>query len=293
MKVALLGLGVMGQGMASRLLGHGHTLSVYNRTRARAADLEGQGARVASTPREVAEGAEAVVTMVANDAALRQVADGPDGFLAGLGGDALVLQMSTVGPDTTMWLAGEVAARGAALVDAPVMGSKPEATEGKLWVLAGGETSTLERARPVLDAVSQTVYHVGPIGQGTRMKLCNNLIGGGVVAAIAEGVALLEAAGLDPRLYMQIIQESSLPARLWAGKLSLMIAGDFEPRFSLENMAKDVGLAVAMGRGYGLDLSQGEATRATLLRGADAVGGDRDMAAAVEGVRRTRAGAAS
>jgi 3-hydroxyisobutyrate dehydrogenase-like beta-hydroxyacid dehydrogenase len=117
------------------------------------------------------------------------------------------------------------------------------------------------------------------------MKLCNNLVGGGVVAALAEGIALLEASGIDPQQYVRILQETNLPSRLWLGKASLMVAHDFEPRFSLENMAKDIGLAVALGRGYGLQLSQGEASLATLLRAAEVVGADKDMAAAVEGVR--------
>jgi 3-hydroxyisobutyrate dehydrogenase-like beta-hydroxyacid dehydrogenase len=290
MKVALLGLGVMGHGMAGRILEHGHTLAVYNRTRARAADLEGRGARVAPTPRAAAEDAEVVVTMVSNDAALRQIAEGPDGLLAGLATGAVVLQMSTVGPDTTAWLANEAASLDASMVDGPVLGSKPEAGEGKLWVLAGAEVEALERARPVLDAVSQIVYHVGPIGQGTRLKLCANLVGGGVVAALSEGLALLEAVGIDPDVYIQVLKDSNLPNRLWVGRATIIANRDWEPRFSLENMAKDIAQAVAMGREYGLHLAQGEATHATLLRGAEAVGGDRDMAAAFEGVRRTQAG---
>jgi 3-hydroxyisobutyrate dehydrogenase-like beta-hydroxyacid dehydrogenase len=134
--------------------------------------------------------------------------------------------------------------------------------------------------------MGQTVYHVGIIGQGTSLKLCANLVGGGLVAAVAEGIALLEAAGIDPNLYIQVIRESNLPNRLWIGKATLMAQNDFAPRFSLENMAKDLGLAVQLGQSLGLDLQQGTQSRRTLLRGAEVVGADRDMAAAVEGVRR-------
>jgi len=286
MKVGFLGLGVMGQGMAGQILGHGHELTVYNRTAERANELVARGARLAATPREAAEGNDVVVTMVSNDQALHQVAEGPDGLLAGLGEGAIVLQMSTVGPDTTAWLAEHTAERGGAFVDAPVTGSLPEASAGKLWVLAGADSAVLERVRPVLDAVSQTVYHIGAVGQGTRIKLAFNLVGGGLVAALAEGIALAEAAGIDPSLYIQVIQDSDLPRRLWIGKATAMATNDFAPRFSLANMAKDITLAIELGKAYGLQLSQGEATHATLIRGADAVGGDKDMAAAVEGVRR-------
>jgi 3-hydroxyisobutyrate dehydrogenase len=227
-----------------------------------------------------------VVIMVANDAAVREVCEGPDGLLQILEPGAIVLQMSTISPETTRWLAERVKAEGGRMIDAPVMGSRPEATEGKLWVLAGAEASDLEDARPVLDAVSQTVYHVGAIGQGTSLKLCNNLVGGSVVAAVAEGIALLEAAGIDPNLYIRVISESNLPNRLWIGKATLMVQNDFAPRFSIENMAKDLDLAVQFGHSLGLDLQQGAQSRRTLLRGAAVVGADKDMAAAVEGVRR-------
>lgn len=289
MNVAVIGLGVMGHGMAGRVLEHGHTLAVYNRTVERANDLKERGARVAGTPREAAEGAEVVVVMVSNDQALRDVAVGPNGFLAALEPNAVVLQMGTIGPDTTDWLNGEVMARGAAMVDGPVLGSKPEANEGKLWVLAGGDEETIARARPVLDNISQAVYHVGPVGQGTRLKLCSNLVSAGVVAALAEGIALLEAVGLDPQIYIPILRDTNLPSRVWTGKADLMARRDFVPRFSLDNMAKDVTLALALANSQGLDLQQGKATLASLERGAAVAGGDKDMAAAFEGVRRRKA----
>ncbi len=285
-KVALLGLGVMGSGMAGRLLEHGHDLTVYNRTRERAEPFAERGARVAATPREAAEGAEAVITMVSNDQALREVIEGPDGVLASLGEGAVLMQMSTVGTDTTDWLARAVEARGASMLDAPVTGSLPEANAGTLWVLAGGDAAVLERVQPVLAAVSQKVYHIGAIGQGTRIKLCNNLVGGGVVAALAEGMALLDAVGIDPQLYIRILEESNLPTRLWVGRANLIAQRDFAPRFSLDNMAKDLQLALDLGHAHGLSLPQTQAGYAGLKRAAAIVGGDRDMAASFEGARR-------
>ncbi len=284
MKVALLGLGIMGQGMALRLVAGGHDVTVYNRTPARTVDAEKAGAAVATSPRAAAQGAAAVIVMVANDEALHRVAEGPDGFLAAVSAATTVIQMSTVGPETTAWLDGEVRDQGGRVIDCPVLGSRVEAAAGALWILAGGDKAAIAEMAPVLDSLGQRTYYVGELGQGTRLKLCFNLVTGGVVAALAEGIALIEAAGLDPQLYVRVLKDSTLPERLWIGKAGLMAARDFEPRFSLENMAKDLNLAVRMGGHYGLDLQQGQSSLAMLMRGAAAVGGDRDMAAALAGV---------
>lgn len=286
MDIAVIGLGIMGRSVAGRLLEMGHRVVVYNRTPSPAAALRERGAVVAVSPRRAVEEATVVLTMVSDDQALWAVTSGADGALAGLRPRTIVLQMGTVSPRATVRLAEEVSVRGATLLDAPVMGSTPEAREGRLWVLAGGDAATITRARPVLDAVAQRVYHVGPVGQGTRLKLCLNILGGGMVAALAEGMALTREAGLDPSLYIQIIREADLPRRVMLGKAELMAQGDFVPRFSLDHMTKDVGLAIDLAGGYGLALDQARATRDALRRGAAAVGGDRDVAAAVVGVRR-------
>ncbi len=251
MDSAVIGLGIMGRHVAGRLLAMGHRVVVYNRTPGPAEALRERGAMVAASPRQAAEDAAITITLVSDDHALWAIADGPDGLLAGLRPGAIVLQMGTVSPHATARLAEEVGARGAAPLDAPVMGSSPEAREGRLWVLAGGDADTIARARPVLDAVAQRVYHVGLLGQGTRLKLCLNILGGGMVSALAEGMALVDAARLDPDLYIQIIRDADLPRRVMLGKAELMAQGDFAPRFSLDHMGKDVGLAIAMAGDYG------------------------------------------
>ncbi len=286
MSVGFIGLGVMGQGMATQLLDHGHALAVYNRTRDRATPLQRKGARIAATPREAAEGADTVITMVSDDAALHGVTDGDDGLLAGLRPSALMLQMSTVGPETTAWLDGALRAREAVMLDAPVLGSKPEADAGRLWIMAGGDEATIERARPVLESMSQQVYHIGPVGSATNLKLAFNLAVGGIVAAISESVAVIEASGIDPHLWAKILQEANSGTRITAGKVALMADQDYAPRFSLDNMMKDVGLALALARSHGLRLPQGEATLETMRRGAAAAGGDKDIAAVVKAVRQ-------
>lgn len=285
MDVAVLGLGVMGHGMAAQLLAHGHNVTVFNRSPDRAADLSAAGAHVAETPRLAVEEAEIVVLMVADDGAIRAICEGEEGVLAGLRPGTALLQMSTISPDATDWLYREVQSRRSTMLDAPVMGSLPEAIEGRLWVLAGGEQQTIDRARPALEAISQAVYHVGEVGHGTRIKLCLNLLGGGMVAALAEALVLSNAVGIDEQQFIKILDETNMPARLMLGKARQMAGGDFAPRFSLDNMAKDVALAVSLARSQGLHFRQGEATLANLRRSAELVGGDRDTAALQAGAK--------
>jgi 3-hydroxyisobutyrate dehydrogenase len=285
MQVTILGLGAMGHGMATQLLAHGHDVTVFNRSAARAADLEARGARVAETPRLAVEMAEVVVIMVSDDAAIQAICEGDEGVLAGLRPGMTVLQMSTISPDATDWLYRELVVRRVEMLDAPVMGSLPEANDGRLWILAGGEQQTIDRVRPVLGAMSQAVYHVGEIGQGTLIKLCLNLLGGGLVAALAEALALLGAVGIDEQQYITILEQTNMPARMVLGKARQMASGDFAPRFSLDNMAKDIALAVSLARSQGLHFRQGEATLANLRHSAGVVGGDRDIAALGAGAK--------
>jgi len=243
MDIAVIGLGIMGRHVAGRLLDTGHRVVVYNRTPGPAEALRERGAVVAASPRRAAQDAAIAITLVSDDRALWAIAVGHDGVVAGLRPKAIMLQMGTVSPVAMGRLAAEVGARKAVLLDAPVMGSKPEALEGRLWVLAGGDVGAIVRARPVLDALAQRVYHVGPVGHGTRLKLCLNILGGGMVAALAEGMALVNAVGLDPDLYIRIIRDADLPRRVMLGKAELMAQGDFAPRFSLDHMGKDMGLS--------------------------------------------------
>lgn len=261
MNVAVIGLGIMGAGIARHLAEQGHAVTVYNRTRARAEELAPGGVAVAATPREAAAAGAAVILMLSDDAATRACTDGPDGMLAGLSHGTLVLQMGTLAPQTTLDLAAEVRALGADLLDAPVMGSAGEAAAGKLWILAGGDAETLERARPLLSDLAQEIYHAGELGQGARLKLANNLLGANLVVALAETMALIEACGIDPALYAKVLTGTNLGTRMLAGKAAQMVAGDYAARFSVANERKDVGLALDLAHDLGLRLSHGSNVR--------------------------------
>src|ERR1700730_5683104 len=196
-KVAFIGLGRMGHGMAGRYLDAGFTVVVWNRSKAKAEDLIARGARWATSPRDAAEDADAVVTMVADDAASRAVWLGNDGAAATMKPGTLAIECSTVSHQHALDMARELRGRGLIYIDCPVTGLPEAAAAGKLTLLVGADAADLEKARPYLAPLSTTVRHFGAVGSGTVFKLINNLIGAVQIASLAEGVAIAEQAGLD------------------------------------------------------------------------------------------------
>src|SRR4030081_1243226 len=195
-RVALLGLGRMGQPMAARLLAAGFPLTVWNRSAERGAELVAQGARRAKTPADAVYDAEVVLTMLADPPALEKVLTAPDGILKTLRRSALLIDCSTVGPAVARATAEQCAARCAAYVDAPVLGSVPAAEQGTLTILAGGGAADLERARVVLSHLGKTIIHTGDAGSGSALKLVMNLLIAGQTELFAEAFLLAERAGL-------------------------------------------------------------------------------------------------
>ncbi|EJW09785.1 putative 3-hydroxyisobutyrate dehydrogenase [Rhodovulum sp. PH10] len=243
--IAFLGLGAMGSRMASNLLKAGHRVTVWNRTPAAAAPLVAAGATPAKSPREAAANAAFVLSMVRDDEASRAVwLDDDTGALDALGRDAVAIECSTVTPDWSIALAQEAAARERAFLEAPVVGSRPQAEAAALIVLAGGEADTLARARPVLDAMSSAVHHAGAIGAGALLKLSVNALLGIQVAAWAELIGFLGRAGLDVAHAVEII--GATPSASPAGKANagLMVAKKVAPLFPVELIRKDLDYAL-------------------------------------------------
>jgi 3-hydroxyisobutyrate dehydrogenase len=196
--VAFIGLGRMGSGMATRLLRTGHSVAVYNRTSAKADLLVREGARLARTPREACDGADAVVAMTADDEASRAVWLGDDGVLTGdAASGAFAVECSTLSHDWVLELSGAAAKRGLRYIDAPVTGPPDAAADGSLTLLVGAATEDLEACRPLLSVLSQRIIHFGPVGTGTAYKLIINLLGAVQIASAAESMAIAEKAGLD------------------------------------------------------------------------------------------------
>jgi 3-hydroxyisobutyrate dehydrogenase len=251
MRIAFLGLGNMGAGMAARLATAGHSLSVFNRTAARAEPLARNGARVAASPRAAAEHADVIIGMTADDESSRVMWLGENGALAaGNAPDALAIECSTLSHDWVLELAGKVRARGFRFVDAPVTGLPDSAAAGTLTLLVGADPADLDAARPVFTSLATRVLHFGGVGQGTVYKLMVNLLGAVQIASAAEGVALAEAAGLDPRLVGDAIASGQAASPQVVRNMRRFIAADhtvnvnFTPALRL----KDIEYALRLAR---------------------------------------------
>jgi 3-hydroxyisobutyrate dehydrogenase len=205
-RVAFIGLGRMGHGMAGRYLDAGFTVAVWNRSKAKAEDLIARGAQWATSPEDAAIDADAVVTMVADDEASRQIWLTKDGAAATMKAGTLAIECSTVSYRHALDLSHELRDRGLVYIDCPVTGLPDAAAAGKLTLLVGAEPADLEQARPYLAPLSTTIRHFGAVGSGTVYKLINNLMGAIQIAGIAEGLAIAEQAGLDMKLVVEAIE---------------------------------------------------------------------------------------
>ena len=205
-RVAFIGLGRMGHGMAGRYLEAGFTVSVWNRTKAKAEDLIARGAQWATSPEDAAIDADAVVTMVADDEASRAVWLAQDGAATAMKAGTLAIECSTVSYKHALDMAHELRRRDLVYIDSPVTGLPDAAAAGKLTLLVGAEATDLEQARPYLLPLSSTIRHFGAVGSGTVYKLINNLMGAIQIAGIAEGLAIAEQAGLDMKLVLEAVE---------------------------------------------------------------------------------------
>ena len=243
-----VGLGAMGGLMAERLMTKGHAVTGYNRTKSKAQELIDKGMRWADSPREVAEASDAVFVMVTNSAALEAVANGPDGLLAGLGAGKLLIDMSTVSPAVSRALAAKVRTTGAAMVDAPVSGSVVTLKQGKLSVMVGGEASTFERVKPLLEDVGPRVTHVGPNGLALSMKIAINLSLAVQMLAFSEGVLLAEKSGIPREVAVDVMTHSVIASPMVQYRGPFVLNMPDEAWFDVNMMQKDMQLALEMGR---------------------------------------------
>ncbi len=279
-RIALLGVGTMGAGMAANWLKKGFPLTIWNRTRARAEPFAAQGATIAATPREAAEGADIIAAMVADDDASRDVWLGPSGALESAKPGAILIESSTLTPDWVGELAGKAQERGCHFLDAPVGGSRTAAAAGQLVLFVGGDAETLEAARPALDAVAQRVNHVGAIGAGATWKLINNMLIATQAAGLAEALAFARKSGFTPDQISALIGSSAAASPIVRLKLPRMIEGEFdETDFALYLMHKDARYAVALAEKLGAPRDVIAAAEAAFAR-AEAKGlGAKDFAA--------------
>jgi 3-hydroxyisobutyrate dehydrogenase-like beta-hydroxyacid dehydrogenase len=291
--VGLLGTGRMGSAMARALAAAGMTPILYNRTPERADALAGElGTRVLATPAAVAAEADVCLSMVADEAAVEELFRGPSGLVAGLRSGTVVVDLSTVPPSTIRGLEAEVRARGAGILDSPVSGSVATAGSGQLTLMVGGTADDLARARPALEPLAKSIFHLGPLGSGAAMKLAVNAVVFGLSNALSEALVLAERAGVDRELAYDVLAASAVGAPFVQYKRAAFLDPDGTPTaFALELAEKDLRLITALAAELGVPMPQA-ATNLGMIRLAAQDHPDRDFATVAVDLReRAAAGA--
>jgi 3-hydroxyisobutyrate dehydrogenase-like beta-hydroxyacid dehydrogenase len=289
--VAIVGTGRMGAAMARALARAGHDVILQNRTRAKCDPIAAEiGANVVDSPAEAAAASDVTITMLADDTAVRAVFTGRGGLVEGAHGGGVLVDMSTVLPETIRSLETEVRATGSGVLDAPVSGSVTLAESGGLTLMVGGDEADLQRVRPALDAVAKTIFHLGPLGSGAAMKLAVNTVVFGLNGALAEGLALAEASGVDRAIAYDVIAAGAAGAPYVGYKRAQFVDPDGAPvAFSLALTEKDLRLITRTAEAAGQPLPQ-TAVNLELVRAAAAsLGPDRDFAAVAAELRSRRA----
>ena len=248
MKVAFIGLGTMGIGMSLNILKAGHEVTVQNRTRQKEEAVAKEGANRAPSPREAAEGAEIIVTMVSDTPDVEAVVLGANGVIHGAPQGAIVIDMSTISPAATRQMADELGQKGIKMLDAPVSGGPEGAQNGTLAIMVGGDAADFKRALPILDAMGKTVTHVGPIGAGQITKAINQIIISGTYLTVAEGLTLGIKAGLDMQKVIQAISGGAASSWVLHNRGINVVNNTYPLGFRVKLHHKDLGIALDTAR---------------------------------------------
>jgi 3-hydroxyisobutyrate dehydrogenase len=288
MRVGFVGLGRMGAPMARNLARAGHELVLWNRTREKAGALaDALGAQVADTPRAAAEGAAAVVTMLADDPSSEAVHHGPDGLFAAAG-PRVLLEMGTMSPDHIRALAA-AAPEGVRVIDAPVSGATQAAADAKLLIMAGCSEGELAPVKPLLDAMGRKTICLGPVGAGAVMKLAVNSLIHGINQTLAEAVTLAEAAGIAPEAAFDVIENSAVAAPMISYRKPLYLdEAAHDVTFTVALAKKDMAVTAALAEALGTAMPQGRVTLEKLEAAERAGYGARDMAAILAFMRESK-----
>ncbi len=258
--VGFIGLGAMGSAIVEQLLNAGHSVTGWNRTRSKAKKLIEAGLKWADSPRAVAETADVTFSMVFNDEALRAIAAGPDGVIAGLSHGKVYADMSTVSPDVVRELAPQAAEKGASLLDSPVSGSPITVRQGKLTFMVAGDKSAFEKIEPILLTIGPKATYIGPSGQASVLKIALNLSIPVQLLAMFEGLALAEKNGIPRELALEVMLNSAIvsPAMKYRGPFALALPE--EPLFDMTGQRKDIFMALKMGHELDVPLPTAAAT---------------------------------
>jgi 2-hydroxy-3-oxopropionate reductase len=253
-KVGFVGLGIMGGAMAGNLLAAGHEIVVHNRTRTKAEQLIAYGVRVADSPRELAEVSDIIITMLPGPPEVEEVVSGEGGLLEGTAEGSLIVDMSTSSPILAQQLAHTARERGVRMLDGPVSGGDIGARDGTLSIMVGGEDEDFERARPLFEVMGETVVHVGGAGAGQVVKACNQIVVALVIEAVAEALVLGSKYGVAPDRVVEVLSGGLAANKVLDVKGEKFLSRDFTPGGKVEYHRKDLGIALAAGREYGVTL---------------------------------------
>ena len=279
-KVGFIGLGIMGRPMAKNLMEAGYELVVHNRSPEKAEELAKEGnATAAASPGQVAQACDIVITMLPDSPDVEAVVAGEGGVLEGIRDGALLVDMSTISPVVTEELSERVREKGASMLDAPVSGGDVGAIEGALSIMVGGSEEDFERARPLFDVMGKAATHVGPIGAGQVVKACNQIVVALTIEAVSEALVLGSKGGVKPEKLVEALSGGLAGSAVMEAKKEKFFSHDFEPGFRIELHHKDLGIALAAGREYGVALPV-TAIVDQMLEASKAKGrGDRDHSA--------------
>jgi len=251
-RIGFIGLGLMGKGMALNLVKAKYPLTVYDINPQPVKELVSAGATAASSPKEVAEKSEVVITMLTSSPHVEQVMFGPSGILAGLKKGNTIIDMSTIDPMVTRKVAAAASEKGIEMIDAPVSGAPPKAADGTLSIMVGGKKEVFEKCKPILDVMGKKIFHVGDVGMGEVVKLANNLMAALAGMGVFEGFLFGTRLGADPRVLYEVATASS--GNSWVLQTRVPVPGvlpdspankDFAPGFTVDLMVKDLGLILS------------------------------------------------
>ncbi|SJL84253.1 NAD(P)-dependent oxidoreductase [Vibrio palustris] len=278
-RIGFLGLGIMGKAMALNLVKAGFDVTVWNRDSHKCDELVEQGARVAATPKAVAQVCDITFAMVADPQAALAICQGENGVAAGIAEGRGYVDMSTVDDTTSLEIANAITHAGGRFLEAPVSGTKKPAEDGTLVILAAGDESLYQQAKPAFDVMGKMAPYLGAIGQGANMKLVVNMIMGGMLNIFSEGMALGQKSGLDGQAILDVLAAGAMANPMFTIKGKMCLEDNYATSFPLKHMQKDLRLAVALGDKLDQPLPTAAATNEAFKQAKKAGYADEDIAA--------------
>lgn len=281
-KIAYLGMGIMGRGMAANLVKAGHDVTVWSRTAERCSALVEAGARQAGSPAEAAHGADIIMYCLSDDVAVEDLVFGQWQLLANVTPGQIVVDMTTVHPDTSRREAAAFTEKGARFLEAPVFGSKNEAANGGLWIVIGGERALFEEVKGVLEILSETTHYMGGSGMGSSMKLVGNLVVASQLQALGEAMVLATKAGLDPQDVLGVLHVTDFKSPIFDGVGAALVERDFSTFFALKLMLKDANLIARFAQDLNAPIPASAATRENIKAAVNRGWGEENASALIK-----------